>query len=115
MGTPSSNEAAVVEAIRERDLDAFRKLLPHIPDLNATLPGTDRPLLKFALDRNASDIALALIDAGADLTNSDLNLLWAIQHKRADIVRKFIDAGADVNMRAIMGTPICVAAAWGMA
>ncbi len=115
---PRSTGSPLTAAIRKCNLKALQKLLATSTiDVNAPLAdaGGATPF-QLATDYGAgTPLALALLDAGAKPAREDLNLIWAIRTGRPDVVRAFIAGGADVNMHAIMGTPIEVAAHSGHA
>jgi ankyrin repeat protein len=112
---PLLDELAV--AIDHRRAKAVRALIDRGVDVNAPLRGIDGPEPPFrrAVQAGAQEVALMLLDAGARLGPSDLNLVWAVGTGRADVVRRFIDAGADLNIKTGLGTPIQLAARDGSA
>ena len=101
---------ALVEAVRDGDVRAVRKLLGEGADANAA---TDAglPILGYAAMKGETAIAEALIEAGADLNAKDLPgatpLMYAAQFGHNDIVKALIEAGADVNAADNLGwTPL---------
>ncbi len=75
-------------------------------------------LLERAIDSREEEVALALLDAGADpaaLSSQALNPIWAVCTGRLDVVRAFVGAGAPIDAEAFMGTPLRVAARDGKA
>jgi len=101
---------AMFAAIGDRDIKAFRAALARGADVNAARDFEDHSALQLAMDHDADEIALAILDLPIDFKGSELNLVWAVLMRRPDIVRRFIDAGADVNVRTGIGTPLSVAA-----
>ena len=76
----------------------------------------DLPLF-LAISHGQDDVALLLIDAGADVDgNKDMGipLIWAAEHcNSVKLVRTLLDAGADVNATARGGaTPLMMAKAF---
>jgi cytohesin len=103
------------QAVAKKDEARIRRLLAAGADPNESHDGTC--LLESAFENHAGDeIALALLDAGADparLSSNHLNLVWATCTGRADVVRAFVRAGAPLDRQAIMGGPLEVAASRG--
>jgi len=111
----SKKSSPLYEAIRARNLKAAKKLLAQGISCSKPPAGGDgRTPLQLAIDYRSDEVALALLDAGADLDLKALNLVWAVCTKRADVVQRLIDAGAELNARSFMGTPVQTAARMGL-
>src|SRR5436190_9916125 len=94
----SKKSSPLYEAIRARNLKAAKKLLAQGISCSKPPAGGDgRTPLQLAIDYRSDEVALALLDAGADLDLKALNLVWAVCTKRADVVQRLIDAGAELN------------------
>lgn len=103
------------KAVDKKDKAAAREQLSGGADPNESRDGIC--LLEVAIEGRANAIALALLDAGADprgLAGRALNLVWAVLTERADVVQAFIEAGAQLDVQAIMGSPVRVAAQRGL-
>jgi ankyrin repeat protein len=101
---------ALLAAVRAADLQRVRELIAQHPGL-AALPGTNGALpLVEAADRGLADVALALLDAGADPTRGDplLAAAHAGPHKHGPalaIVDLLIERGVanDIFVHALLG------------
>lgn len=114
MPTTQKLTASLTQAIRDRDPATVRKLITAGVDVNAPLSDArDRTPLQYAMDYPESEIAVDLIDAGADISKSDVNLIWAVGTQRRDIVQRMIDRGADLHETSYVGMPLDVATAGG--
>ncbi|MFA5250860.1 MAG: ankyrin repeat domain-containing protein, partial [Parachlamydiales bacterium] len=95
--TENANKASPMRlAIDYKRLEIVKKLVITDPEsLNRIIYYKERPL-DYAIQMN-TEVALALIDAGADLTaNNDFNsspMFLAVLHNHPEIVRKLIEKG----------------------
>lgn len=107
--------SALWVAVAARDEDAVRAALADGADPNESHDG--QCVLELSLGKRCDANALALIEAGAELSalsTDALNPVWATLTERVDVVRAFLDAGAPVDYKAIMGTPLRIAAGKGL-
>lgn len=77
---------------------------PNIVDKHRLLYGArNEPVLIYAVSSSRSEMALALIDAGADVNIRNRGgmtpLMYAAMRDNPEIVKTLIEAGADVNAR----------------
>jgi hypothetical protein len=84
---------------------------PNIVDKHRLLYGArNEPVLIYAVSLRSPEMALALIDAGADVNIEDRSgttpLMYAVMRDSPEIVKALIKAGADVNDR--VGTNMTV-------
>ena len=100
---------AMFVAIEKRDIKAFRAAVARGADAVSARNFENKSALQLAMERDADEIALAILELPLELVAGELNLVWAVLMRRPDLVRRFIDAGADVNVRTGFGTPLSVA------
>ena len=106
---PDAN-VAMFAAIGNRDIKAFRAAVARGADAILARNFESKSALQLAMERDADEIALAILELPIKLRAGELNLVWAVLMRRPDLVRRFIDAGADLNIRTGFGTPLSVAA-----
>ncbi len=75
----------------------------------------EAPLVSAAF-KGRADMALALVEAGADVNvkagNRETPLHWSVQDAEGVLTRRLLEAGADPNARNLMGETPLHAAAW---
>ena len=105
------------EAVRIGDLSRVQELIQGGADVNACHKGM--PLLSLAIKVGHNDVALELIQQGANVHAKDPQgmtaLHWAckVRGKEA-VVRRLVEAGCSVNEEDEQGrTPLVLAAKWG--
>jgi ankyrin repeat protein len=118
---------AVVEAIRNGDLEALQRLLGENPRLATTRIGNTRTLLHVAADwpghfPNGAATVAALIARGADVNarfigaHTETPLHWAASSDDVAVLDALLDGGADVEAPGAVignGTPLADAVAFG--
>jgi ankyrin repeat protein len=111
---PTSPRPALdlVGAIEARNVQAVKKLLKSGADANQK-DAKGRSALALAFAKQADEVALLLLDAGADIKSAPLNPYWAASTGRADVVKNVLAAGGDPNFTAIGGPALRVAARRG--
>lgn len=103
--------SALFKAIENRNLSAFQKAWKQVGDITAVRARDGKSLLDYAIFLRADDIALAILERHPLTDPAGANLAWAVLVRRPDVVKQFIALGADLNVRTMMGTPLCIAAA----
>lgn len=125
--TPPATDNALVQAIAQKDLSAVKKLIAEGADVNSVTSRTSPlkngyarlvslPSVNLALNVGSSDIALYLLEHGADadLTDGgdhgDSPLSLAVRADNVEVVQALIKKGADVNRETwnIHLTPLAV-------
>ena len=102
------------EAIRSGDLERVRELIRSGANVNARQGYTEGSLLHLAIHSNYEDVALALLEAGADVHAKDISmertpLHWACWGSK-ELVQALIDRESRVNERDKFGcTPLMLA------
>ena len=112
----SYQQSTMEEAIRSGDLERVRELIRSGANVNVRQGYRSREgsLLHLAIHSDYKDIALALLEAGADVHAKDITLErtplhWACWGSK-DIVQALIDRGSRVNERDMFGyTPLMLA------
>jgi len=118
---------AVVEAIRNGDLEALQRLLSENPRLATTRIGNTRTLLHVAADwpghfPNGAATVAALIARGADVNarftgaHTETPLHWAASSDDVAVLDALLDGGADIETPGAVignGTPLADAVAFG--
>ncbi|MEM9253440.1 MAG: ankyrin repeat domain-containing protein [Planctomycetota bacterium] len=110
----SDADRALLAAARSGDVAALEKALAEGADVEA-VDAYGQSALAVAIKRRRDDAAVRLIEAGADVSTTDLNPYWAIGTGRASILRTMLDAGADPNFTPIGGPVLQLAATRGHA
>jgi ankyrin repeat protein len=87
----------------EKVIEEAKRLIAEGADLEAKEPSHGRNALHLAIWRGSNEIALAIIEAGADLEAKDnagyTPLVAAAQFGRQTIVKALVASGADVHAR----------------
>ena len=105
------------EAVRSGNLDRLQELVQGGADVNASYKGM--PLLSLAIKVGHNEIALELIERGANVHAKDRQgmtaLHWACKVvDREVVVQRLVDRGCSVNEEDGRGrTPLLLAAKWG--
>ena len=112
--TLMTGETVLMRAAYAGDLETVGVLLKHGAQIDAKEPIRNQTALMWAIGENHPDIALMLIDHGADInattTLGFTPLLFAAREGVLETAKILIDAGADVNARAIkQGSPTYLA------
>jgi ankyrin repeat protein len=115
----AAGSVPLIDAARNTDRDAVRRLLQEKADVNAT-EGDGTTALHWASYRDDGESAAMLIRAGANVNAAnDLGAtpLWtASLNGSAAMVRRLLDAGANPNAALLLGeTPLMVASRSGNA
>ena len=100
------------EAIRSRDLERVRELIRSGANVNARQGYSEGSLLHLAIQEGYKDIALALLEVGADIHAKDITGRTALHYawRSEEVVQALIDRGSRVNERDKFGyTPLMVA------
>ena len=107
----------LLEAIEAQDLDAVKAALENgaSPDMRETETEWKHTALIVALKNEQHDIALCLLDAGADIHAIDGLQVNPVHYAAAagftDIVERLLDEGIEVDIRNVWGkTPLMHAA-----
>lgn len=110
---PQLTEPEVFSAIRQNDIKRLKELL-RLPGNLRAKNAKGETLMRFALEYHCkNEIGIALVEAGADLSQSRNDLVWAVGTGRPDVVRAFIRAKADIHVKTYSGTPLEVAVSGG--
>ena len=109
---PDPNATRMMEALRNGDRQAFKKLLKENPGVaNLKGPGGSTPLMYAALYGNADDVRF-LLDRGAgpNVKNEAgaTALMWALDD--TEKTRLLLDHAADPNARSEDASPLSIAA-----
>ena len=112
-----TKEEQLIEAVIANDYKECQKLLKKKVNVDSLVE--DKSLLCFAIEKNQTEIALLLIDSGADVnwTYTQQNYVYtpfyyAIANENTIIVDGLIKSGVDLNVKARHGLcyfTICVA------
>src|SRR2546425_4360615 len=127
IGSDEPVAIAVVEAIRNGDLEALQRLLTGNPGLAAARIGNTRTLLHVAADwpghfPNGARTMVALIAAGAEVNarftgpHTETPLHWAASSDDVAVLDALLDGGADIEAPGAVignGTPLADAVAFG--
>lgn len=115
----------LMRAVLNGSTEAVKTIMEFRPDLNAqtTDPDPDTSgstALMYAVAKDRKEVVDLLLDAGADINESDVTvgsaLTWAAYYDREEIVEDLLDRGADPNVvNSVGGTPLIVAASKGSA
>ena len=100
------------EAIRSGDLEQVRELIRSGANVNARQGYSEGSLLHLAIQEGYKDIALALLEVGADIHAKDITGRTALHYawRSEEVVQALIDRGSRVNERDKFGyTPLMVA------
>jgi uncharacterized protein len=103
-----SNNDKLLTAIRQKDIEAVRRIVATGIDLNpkSGLHEVNKPLAYAAAYGNLEIVKL-LVKAGADLNGQvaygDVALIKADEHGNVDILEYLIEQGADVNVPNLYG------------
>jgi ankyrin repeat protein len=96
-----TGETVLMTAAYTGDLDTVNVLLKYDADVNAKEPARDQTALMWALGEKHAEIALSLIEHGADIhavTRLGFTaLMFAAREGEWETVKLFLDAGADAN------------------
>ena len=113
----------LMRAVLNGSVETVQTLMAFKPDLNAqtTDPDPDTSgstALMYAVAKDRKEVVDMLLDAGADINESDVYvgsaLTWAAYYDREDLVADLLDRGADPNvLNNVGGTPLIVAATKG--
>jgi ankyrin repeat protein len=113
----------LMRAVLNGSEEAVKTVMEFKPDLNAqtTDPDPDTSgstALMYAVAKDRKDVVDLLLDAGADINESDAvvgsALTWAAAYDREEIVTDLLERGADPNVvNNVGGTPLIVAASKG--
>jgi ankyrin repeat protein len=113
--SPDPRATRMMEALREGDREAFRKMLREDPaSVNLKGSGGSTPLMYAALYGDVDSVRM-LLESGADPNiKNDVSataLMWAVDDLEKTAL--LLDHGADVNARSDDNrTPLLVAAGW---
>ena len=101
------------KAVRRGDLEQVRDLIRRGADVNEQLPCTygEGTLLQIAIEEGFKDIALALLEAGADVHAKDRYGWTALRSacfmEFEEVVQALVNKGSDVDERDHLGaTPL---------
>ena len=103
-----------MDAVTSRDLDMVRILLKSKPAINTKNRGGETALAYTLITVGKSQIAKALIDAGADVnTASDglTPLMWASRHRDTEVMAALVAKGAKVSVKGKNGWTCLIHAA----
>ena len=108
---PAGEFPETIKAVWSDDLPTLRALLAAGADVDALDPGGRTALMQAAVDRTEG-IALALLEAGAEVDREDRGRRWtalhfAAQSRAIGIAKALLAHGADVNHQEKFGnTPL---------
>ena len=115
----TENSREIEEAIRSGNLGRVQALTQDGEKVNARCMRQGMPILSLAIKLDRTEIALELIDRGADVQAKDTvkgrtALHWACKDEgREEVVQRLIDRGSCVDEEDSMHvTPLSLAAAW---
>jgi ankyrin repeat protein len=113
----------LMRAVLNGSVETVKTVLEFKPDLNAQTTDPDpntsgSTALMYAVAKNRKEVVDRLLDAGADINESDVTvgsaLTWAAYYDREDLVADLLERGADPNVvNSVGGTPLIVAATKG--
>jgi ankyrin repeat protein len=113
----------LMRAVLNGSVETVKTVMEFRPDLNAqtTDPDPDTSgstALMYAVAKDRKEVVDLLLDAGADINESDVTvgsaLTWAAYYDREELVADLLERGADPNVvNNVGGTPLIVAATKG--
>ena len=113
----------LMRAVLNGSVETVKTVMEFKPDLNAQTTDPDpntsgSTALMYAVAKNRKEVLDMLLDAGADINESDVTvgsaLTWAAYYDREDLVADLLERGADPNVvNNVGGTPLIVAATKG--
>src|SRR5947209_17141730 len=113
----------LMRAVLNGSVETVKTVMEFKPDLNAQTTDPDpntsgSTALMYAVAKNRKEVLDMLLDAGADINESDVTvgsaLTWAAAYDREDMVADLLDRGADPNVvNNVGGTPLIVATSKG--
>ena len=113
----------LMRAVLNGSVETVKTVMEFKPDLNAQTTDPDpntsgSTALMYAVAKDRKEIVDMLLDAGADINESDVNvgpaLTWAAYYDREELVADLLERGADPNVsNSVGGTPLIVAATKG--
>ena len=98
-----ASDNSLAKAIYNDEIDLAMGLIAEGADLDADYLGYSP--IKAAVNAGEVDLAIALIDAGANVTGNN-TLAQAIDAGEMELAQKLLDAGADLNAEYYSSTPI---------
>jgi ankyrin repeat protein len=113
----------LMRAVLNGSMETVQTITEFKPDLNAQTTDPDpntsgSTALMYAVAKDRKDVLDMLLDAGADINESDVvvgpALTWAAAYDREEIAADLLERGADANVvNNVGGTPLIVAASKG--
>jgi ankyrin repeat protein len=96
-----TGESLLMTAAHYGNVEIVRALLKAGADVDATEPVRKQTPLMWAIDKNHTETALLLLEAGSDInakTTFDFTpLMFAARNGETEVVKALLDRGADVN------------------
>lgn len=106
----SGGETALMQAVRNGNLEMIDFLLNAGADINASYAPSGLTPLRIAIEQNNAPLVSVLIDRGADVNQTnEVNwspIMSAVRNADIPIIQILIDAGADYKLETTLGRDI---------